>query len=158
MRGPTLLLRERLDDVDARDRLLGDDRDLGEGLLDVAQDGLRNAAVAVGGQRDDRCDRQRDERELPAVEEEHRRDDEDRHHVLREEDEAVAEEEANGLQVDRGARHELAGLTAVVEAERQSEEVRVQLVAHVVLDPERLPPRDHAPAVHEGALDRARAG
>ncbi len=64
VRGPPLLLRERLDDVDARDRLLGDDRDLGEGLLDVAQDGLRNAAVAVGGQRDDRCDRQRDEREL----------------------------------------------------------------------------------------------
>ena len=71
VRGPPLLLRERLDDVDARDRLLGDDRDLGEGLLDVAQDGLRDAAVAVGGQRDDRRDRQRDECELPAVEEEH---------------------------------------------------------------------------------------
>ena len=39
VRGPPLLLRERLDDVNARDRLLGDDRDLGEGLLDVAQTG-----------------------------------------------------------------------------------------------------------------------
>ena len=73
--------------------------------------------------------------------------------MLREEDEAVAEEEAHGLQVDRGARHELAGLTAVVEAERQSEKVRVELVAHVVLDRERLPPGDHASAVHEGAPD-----
>ena len=73
--------------------------------------------------------------------------------MLREEDEAVAEEEAHGLQVDRGARHELAGLTAVVEAERQSEKVRVQLVAHVVFDCECLPPGDHAPAVHEAAPD-----
>ena len=48
LRAP-LLLRERLDDVDAGDRLLGDDRDLGELLLDVAQHGLRDAAVAVRG-------------------------------------------------------------------------------------------------------------
>ena len=40
VRGPPLLLRERLDDVNARDRLLRDDRHLGEGLLDVAKDGL----------------------------------------------------------------------------------------------------------------------
>ena len=87
---------------------------------------------------DRRRDRERDERELPAVDEEHGRDDDDRHHVLREEDEAVAEEEAHRLEVDRRPRHELPGLAAVVEAEGEPQEVRVQLVAQVVLDRERL--------------------
>ena len=77
--------------------------------------------------------------------------------VLEEEDQAVAEEEAHGLQVDRRARHQLAGLVAVVEAEREPEEVRVELVAHVVLDAERLPAGDQAPADHEQRLARARA-
>ncbi len=111
------LLRERLHDVDAGDRLLGDDGDLCELLLDLAQDGLRDPAVAVGDPGDDRRDRERDERELPAVDEQDGRDDHDRHHVLGEEDEPVAEEEAHRLQVDRRARHELARLAAVVEAE-----------------------------------------
>ena len=84
---------------------------------------------------DHRGDREGDERELPAVDEEHGRDDDDRHDVLREEDQPVAEEEAHGLQVDRRPRHELPRLAAVVEAEREAQEVRVELVAHVVLDP-----------------------
>ena len=42
------LLRERLDDVDADDVLLGDGRDVGELLLDVAQRRVRDVAVAVG--------------------------------------------------------------------------------------------------------------
>ena len=58
----------------------------------------------------------------------------DREHVLEEEDQAVAEEEADGLEVDRRARHQLAGLVPVVEAERQAQEVRVQRVAQVELD------------------------
>ena len=131
------------------DRLLRDGRDVGELLLHVAEHGVGDAAVAVGGSAIDRRDRERDERELPAVDEEDGRHDDDRHDVLREEDQAVAEEEAHRLQVDRRARHELARLAAVVEAERQSEEVRVELVAHVVLDGERLLPGDHAPPVHE---------
>ena len=54
--------------------------------------------------------------------------------MLGEEDEPVAEEEAHRLQIDRCARHELAGLAAVVEAEGEPEEVRVELVADVVFD------------------------
>ena len=46
---------------------------------------------------------ERDERELPAVDEEDDRDHDDRDHVLREEDQAVAEEEAHRLEVDRRA-------------------------------------------------------
>ena len=41
----------------------------------------------------------------------------DRQRRLQHEDEAVAEEEAHRLQVDGRARHELAGLLAVEEAE-----------------------------------------
>ena len=137
LRAP-LLLRERLHDVDADDALLGDRRHVGELLLDVAQDGLRDAAVAVRDEDDHGRDRERDERELPAVDEEHGRDDDDRHDVLREEDEPVAEEEAHRLEVDRRARHELPRLVPVVEAEREAEEVGVELVAQVVLDGERL--------------------
>ncbi len=44
---PRILLRERLDDVNAGDRLLGDGRDLTERLLDVAEHGLRHEAVAI---------------------------------------------------------------------------------------------------------------
>ena len=65
----------------------------------------------------------------------------DREHVLEEEDQAVAEEEADALQVDRRARHQLPGLVAVVEAEREAHELRVQGVAQVELDAERLPCR-----------------
>ena len=67
----------------------------------------------------------------------------DREHVLEEEDEPVAEE-ANGLEVDGGPRHELAGLVPVVEAERETEELRVDLVPKVVLDPQCLPARSIA--------------
>ena len=128
-------------------------RDVGERLLHVAEHRVRDAAVPVRGERDHRRDRERDERELPAVEEEDGRDDDDRHDVLREEDQAVAEEEAHRLQVDRRPRHELARLAAVVEAERKPQEVRVELVAQVVLDAERLPAGDHPSPVHERAAD-----
>ena len=40
--------------------------------------------------------------------------------------EAVAEEEAHGLEVDRRPRHQLARLVAVVEAEREPEQLRVE--------------------------------
>ena len=60
--------------------------------------------------------------------------------VLEEEDQAVAEEEADALEVDGRARHQLAGLVAVVEAEREPDEPRVEPVAHVHLDAERLRP------------------
>ena len=56
---------------------------------------------------------------------------------LGDEDQAVAEEEADRLQVDRRPGHELAGLLAVEEAELEALEVRVDAVAQVELDAER---------------------
>ncbi len=68
--------------------------------------------------------------------------------------EAVAEEEAHALEVDGRARHQLAGLVAVVEAERQPDEVRVHAAAHVHLDVERLLAGEEAAARHQrGAHD-----
>ena len=116
-RGAPFLLGERLDDVHAGDGLLRDDRDARERLLDVAEHRMRDMAIPKRCQRDEGRDGERDERELPAVEEQHHGDDEHRRDVLGEEDEPVAEEEAHGLQVDRRPRHQLAGLAAVVEAE-----------------------------------------
>ena len=143
------LLRERLDDVDADDVLLGDRRHVGHPLLHVAEHRVRDARVPVGEHHDERGDRAGDERELPVHDEHHRGYGDDRQHVLEEEDEAVAEEEADALQVDGGARHQLPRLMAVVEAEREPEELRVHLVAEVELDAERLAARDQAAAGHE---------
>ena len=64
-----LLLRERLDDVDADDVLLGDGRDVGHLLLHVAQQRMRDVAVAVGDRDQERGDRERDQRELPVDQE-----------------------------------------------------------------------------------------
>ena len=149
------LLRERLDDVDADDVLLGDRRHVGHLLLHVAEHRVRDARVAVGERDDERRDRPCDERQLPVHEEHHAGHRDDRQHVLEEEDEAVAEEEPDALQVDRRPRHQLPGLVAVVEAEREPEELRVHLVAEVELDPERLAAGDEAPPGHHDRAEDA---
>ena len=82
-------------------------------------------------------------------------DDRDGDQVLGEEDEAVPQEEPHGLEIDRRARHELARLVRVEEAERQALEVRVHRVSQVVLDGQREPAGEQAPEEHEDALDRA---
>ena len=155
LRLAAILLRERLDDVDADDRLLGHGRDVAQLLLHLAQDRVRDVAVAVGDRDDHRRDRERDQRQLPLDDEEHDHHRDDGEHVLEEEDQAEAEEEAHRLQVDGRARHQLARLVAVVEAEREPQQVRVQRLAHVLLDPERLPAGDDPAAEHQRRLDDA---
>ena len=81
--------------------------------------------------------------------------------ALGDEHEPVAEEEADRLQVDRRARHQLAGLLAVEEAELERLQVAVEPVAQVVLDRQRdaagdEPPRDRE-ARGAGARRRPRA-
>ncbi len=148
------LLRKGLHDMDADDVLLGDGRDVGELLLHVAQRRMRDVAVAVRERDEQRRHGEHDQGELPLDEEQndgHRHDGEQ---VLEEEDEAVAEEEADALEVDGRARHQLTGLVAVVEAEREADHVRVEAAPHVHLDVERLAAGDEAAAAHErGARD-----
>ena len=110
-------------------------------------------AVAVRHRDEKGCDRECDQRELPLVEEENGRHTDDRDHVLGEEDEPVAEEEPDRLEIDGRARHELSGLVAVIEAEREAEELRVERVAHVPLDRQCLLARDEAPAEHQQRPD-----
>jgi hypothetical protein len=112
-----LLLRERLDDVDADDVLLGHRGDVRDLLLHIAQDRMRDAAVSVGEDDQRGGDRHRDEGEPPFRPKHDRRRPDDREEVLGEEDEAVAEEEADALEVDRRPGHQLARLVAIVEAE-----------------------------------------
>jgi hypothetical protein len=148
-----LLLRERLDDVHPDDALLGDRRDVGDPLLHLTENGMRDAAVAIRREDDGGGDRERDEREPPVVDEENGRHDDDRHDVLGEEDQPIPEEEAHRLEVGRRPRHELPRLAAVVEAERQAQQMRVDVVADVVLHRERLPARDESAAEHERAAN-----
>ena len=135
------LLRERLHDVDADDRLLGDRRDVASFCCTSRSIGCAMWLYRYASTDEQRRDRQRDQRQPPVDDEEDDRDADDREHVLGEEDEAVAEEEAHGLQVDRRTGHQLAGLVAVVEAEAQPHELGIEGVADVVLDAECLPAR-----------------
>ena len=148
--------------MDADDVLLGDCGDVGHLLLHVAQDRVRDARVPVGDDDDEGGNCGRGEGELPVDDEHDRGDADDRHHVLEEKDEAVAEEEADRLQVDRRAGHELTGLVPVVETEGEAEQLRVQRVPHVVLDAEGLSAGDEAAPHHEErageAGDEDRAG
>ena len=116
---------------------------------------MRDVAVAVRDGDDHRRDRERDQREPPVDEEQHGHHGDDREHVLEEEDEAEAEEEAHRLEVDGRARHQLPGLVPVVEPEREPEQVGVEALAHVLLDPERLLAGDQAAADHERRLQDA---
>ncbi len=148
------LLRERLHDVNADDVLLCDRRDVCELLLHVTQRGVGDVAVAVGERDEQRRHGEDDQREAPLDEEEdggHRDHCED---VLEEEDQPIAEEEADALQVDRCARHQLSRLVPVVEPEREPHHVRVQAAPQVHLDVERLAAGDQAAPGHErGAHD-----
>ena len=55
--------------------------------------------------------------------------------MLEEEDQPVAEEEAHALDVDRRARHQLAGLVAVEVAEREAQELGVEPAPQVEVRP-----------------------
>ena len=134
--------------MDADDVLLGDGRDVGHLLLHVAEQRMRDVAVPVGDRDQHRRDRQRDQRELPRDDEDDDPDAEDREDVLEEEDQAVAEEEAHALQVDGRAAHQLAGLVAVVEAERETNELRVDGLPQIELDEQRLLAGDQPAAGH----------
>ncbi len=151
-----VLAGEGLDDAHAADVLLDVGRQLGDPLLDLLQRGPRAAPVAVRDPDDERDGAQRDERER-RVDDDHRdRGEDDRQRGLGDDHEAVAEEEAHGLQVDGRARHELAGLLAVEEAELEREQVAVDLVAQVVLDAERDLARDEA--AHDGEAEAHEPG
>ena len=110
---------------------------------------MRDVAVAVRDADEKRRDREGDQRQLPVVEEEDDGDADDRDHVLREEDQPVAEEEADRLQVDRRARHQLPGLVPVEVAEREPQQARVERIAHVPLDRDRLLAGDEPAPEHQ---------
>ena len=123
-----VLAGERLDHADAGDVLLGVGGQLGDPLLDLLHGGARAGARSAarrattkrhGGQRDQRRAPGRSANIATAASS-------DRQQRLADEDEAVAEEEAHGLQVDRRAGHELAGLLAVEEAELEALELLVE--------------------------------
>ena len=143
--------------MDADDVFLRHGRDVGKLLLDVAQRGVRDMAVAIRDDDEHRRDRERDQRELPFEDEEHGRDRQHCERVLEEEDQPVPEEEPDALQVDRRTRHQLTRLMTVVETERESDEMRVQALAHVHLDGERLFSGDESASRHQHRTREAEA-
>ena len=119
--------------------------------------GRARAPVALGDDDDEGHGGDRDQPEA-GVDGDHRdAGEQQRERGLQDEHEAVAEEEAHGLQVDGGARHQLAGLLAVEEAELQALQVAVDELAQVVLDAQRDAPGDHAAAGTSAASARRRS-
>ena len=152
-----LLLRERLHHADAADVLLGLGGELGDPLLDLLRRRPVALAVAVRDPDHERGGGERDQREARIEGEHHDRRDHDRDRRLDQEDQPVAQEEADRLEVDGRARHQLAGLLLVEEGELERLEVGVHPVAQVVLDAERDAARDD-PARHaERQPEHARA-
>ena len=133
---------ERLHDAHAGDVLLHLGGQLGEALLHLLERGARAPPVAGGDEHHDGHGCERDRRERRVHDEHRDRRQQDRQRGLQHEHEAVAEEEAHRLQVDRRARHQLAGLLVVEERELEVLEVRVHAAAQVALDAERDAPRD----------------
>ena len=77
--------------------------------------------------------------------------------MLEEEDQAVAEEEADRLEVDGRSAHQLPCLVTVVEAEREPYQLRVDRLPDVHLHVQRLLARDQAAArERERAADTER--
>ena len=130
------LAGESLDDADAGDVLLGLRGQLGDPLLHLLQRWAGDAVVARGGEDDEWRRRQRDQRQQRVDHDHHRAGEDDRQQALGDEDQAVAEEEADRLQVDRRPRHQLSGLLGVEEAQLQSLKVRVEELAQVEFDRE----------------------
>ena len=140
-----LLLRERLDHANAGHVLLGVRGQLGDSLLGLLERGPRAAPVHPRDHDHERHRRQRQRRQR-GLEREHRhRGERDRDDRLGDEDQAVPEEEADRLQVHRGAGHQLPGLLAVEERELQRLQRRIQPLAQVDLDGQRHPTGDQAP-------------
>ena len=96
----TLLLRKRLDDVDADDRLFRHRCQVGKSLLDIPHDRMRGVAVPVCDVDNRRRDGEGDEGQLPVEHEQDRRDPDDRQHMLHQENQAIAEKEPHVLKVD----------------------------------------------------------
>ena len=151
-----LLAREGLHDAHAADVLLDVGRELGDPLLELLQRRARAPPVARGDADHDRDRDERDGRQARLHGDHRPRREEDGQRRLQHEDEAVAEEEAHGLQVDGGARHQLPGLLAVEEAQLELLQVLVHAVAQVELDAERDAARDQAPRDGERQAQHAR--
>jgi hypothetical protein len=128
---------ERLHHAHARDVLLGLRRQLGDALLDLLQRRPRALPVARGDHDHERHRQQRERRQRRVLGEHRHRGEQDGQPALRDPHETVAEEEADRLQVDGRARHQLPGLLAIEEAELERLQVAVETVAQVVLDGER---------------------
>ena len=124
-----LLLRVRLDRADPGDVLLRPLRELGELLLDL-EEPLLHVRLEVGHQDDDHREvGERDERQ-PHVDEEHEREpgDED-HDRAADVDDGRADEVADGLEVVRQTRHEVAGAGLNVELLIQREQMPREVLA-----------------------------
>ena len=155
------LLREGLDHAHAAHVLLGLGGQLRDPLLHLLRGGAVQPPVA-GGDPDHqrhRCQCHRGQQRVHG--DHHDRRDHDRQERLHHEDQPVAQEEAHRLEVHGRARHQLAGLLAVEEAQLQRLEVAVHQVAQVELHAKRHAaghqPPDHAegqpqqPGGHEHA-------
>ena len=153
-----VLAPERLHHLDPDDRLVGRLGDVGLQLLHLARDRHHLAAEREREQTDGGHRDERDRGELHVDEAEDDRDPEDHHQRLDPLGHPPADEVADGVEVVRRARDDLAGRMAVVERARVAEVRLVEELAHARLDADAgargcVPPREVDPEADERQHD-----
>jgi hypothetical protein len=128
------LAAERLDHLDADDRLVGGLRDVALALLDLARDRRHEPAEAPGDDPDERERDRAEQRQLEVREREHDARSDHHHRALRALDQAPADEVADREEVVRRARDDLSRGVVVVEAAREAQVRAEEQLAHAGLD------------------------
>ena len=131
--GLSHLLPECLYHPDSGDALLGRLGDVGLLLLHVNEHRMGAAARSDGHQGQCGPHEQRQNSERHIDKQQHHSDKDQREQVHEQKDEAVAKEEAHGLQVAGGPRHQLAHRHAVEVPEREALQMRKHEAAQVEL-------------------------
>jgi hypothetical protein len=147
------LLAVRPDDAHARERFLDDRADVRELCLDRLEAAVDGTAEPLDRNGHERERHERDERQ-PRIDRQHHRDGDDEredrrgrvHH-------RGADHHAHGVEIVRGARHQVSRAVGLVERERKALEAAEEVVAQVVFDLARDADDDSAHQVAEDAAN-----
>ena len=129
-----LLLHEHLDDADARDRLLDVGVQPGDLPANLAECGANAVPELPRAEDDDREQRKYDESQPPVEAQHHDDDAENEESVAEQAYEHRGEELVDRGDVVRRARDEASDRSPIEERDREAEDVREDLAAHVVHD------------------------
>ena len=128
------LLRERLDLADAGEVVVQRGVELAQLVLPLAERRAHVTRKAAHRQHDQRDRQHRQQRQLPVHGKQHRADPDQRQHVDQHVGDGVGDQLLEHVRVVDHARHQLAGLLVLVEAQREALQMLVDVLADVCHD------------------------